>query len=102
MAGRRDTEIGNLALDPEVRKMVFQEASDLPGKLGDRENIGKLTIHRFIRFTGRRVHALSLEDIPTITESRKAGKVVGYHCKYLRPRRWTIHLQRFSGESSSC
>jgi hypothetical protein len=41
MPGRRDTEIGDLTFDPEVRKVVFQEVSDLPGKLGDRENIRK-------------------------------------------------------------
>jgi len=76
MAGRRDTEIGNLALDPEVRKMVFQEISNLPGKLGDRENIGKWTIHRFILFTGRVLHALPHEDMLTITERITPVKVV--------------------------
>jgi len=45
MGRGRNTEIGDFTLDPEVRKMLLQEVSDLLGKLGDRENIRKWTVH---------------------------------------------------------
>jgi hypothetical protein len=76
MSRGRNTEIGDFAFHPKIRKVVFQEVSDLPGKLGDRENIRKWTIHRFIRFSGRVLHTLYPEDTLTITERITPVKVV--------------------------
>jgi hypothetical protein len=76
MTRRRDTKVGDFALHPKVRKVVFQEISDLLRQFGNRENIGKRKIHRFIRFPERVFHVLHPEDMLTITERRTPVKVV--------------------------
>jgi hypothetical protein len=74
MPRRRDMEIGNLAFDPES-EMVFRR-SLISRVSSETVNIGKWTIHRFILFTGRVLHALPPEDMLTITERITPVKVV--------------------------